>query len=364
MTALHPTPTIDRARWSAAMTKTLVGGLLAIVLLGLPLMVPEYQTFQLTGVMTYAVAALGLNLITGYAGQVSLGHNAFFALGSYAAVLSHLHLGTGNTISILIAAAVTFIAGMMAGYPAKRLRGLYLALITLILAVSVVPLIKQFKAYTGGAAGLLVDKPMPPSWFTLGQDAWIYYIVLAVAVLVFWLVHNFVNGSVGRALAGIREGELAAASMGVNVNFLKVVVFGVGSMLAGIGGALATLTIGFIGPDSFTLMLSIGFLAAIVVGGLGTIWGALVAGLFLQFVPSYASDLGQALSGAVYGGILIACMFLMPKGIVGSAMRIMANRREARKAGSTAAGGARAADSKGLLASNVAGHGRPQSVEG
>jgi branched-chain amino acid transport system permease protein len=327
------TPIQQSASYGAmATTRIVVGAVLAIVLLGIPFVIPEYQTFQLTGVMTYAVAALGLNLITGYAGLVSLGHNAFFALGSYAAVLSILYLGVSNVLAILIAAVVTFVAGLLAGYPAKRLRGLYLALITLILAVSVVPLIKQFKSYTGGAAGLLVDKPTPPQWFTLGQDAWIYYIVLAFTVVVFWLIRSFVGGSTGRALAGIREGELAASSMGVNVNRLKVIVFGVGSMLAGVGGALATFTIGFIGPDSFTLMLSIGFLAAIVVGGLGTIWGALVAGLFLQFVPSYASDLGHTLSGAVYGGILIACMFLMPKGIVGSFMEIASNRREARKA--------------------------------
>jgi len=184
--------------------------------------VPEYQTFQLTGVMTYAVAALGLNLITGYVGQVSLGHNAFFALGSYAAVLSVIYLGVGNILAVLIAAVVTFVAGVLAGYPAKRLRGLYLALITLILAVSVVPLIKQFKSYTHGAAGLLVDKPVPPAWFHLGPDAWIYYMVLMFAVIVFWLVRNFVGGSNGRALAGIREAELAASSMGVDVDRLRV----------------------------------------------------------------------------------------------------------------------------------------------
>lgn len=318
-------------RFERLATKALVGIAPVAILAGLPLVMSEFQTFQLTGVMTYAVAALGLNLITGYTGQVSLGHNAFFALGAYAAVLAKLHLGFGNTASILVAAAVTFAAGVVCGFPAKRLRGLYLALITLILAVSVAPVIKQFKSYTGGMAGLLFDKPKPPSWFSLGQDIWIYYIVLSVTVLVFWLVHNFVGGSTGRALAGIREGELAAKSMGVDVNRLKVVMFGVGSMLAGVGGALATFTIGFIGPDSFTLMLSIGFLAAIVVGGLGTIWGALVAGLFLQFVPSYASDLGQALSGAVYGCILIICMFLMPKGIVGTVMQVITSRREARR---------------------------------
>jgi branched-chain amino acid transport system permease protein len=308
-----------------------ISAVLALVLVGLPLVIPEYQTFQLTGVMTYAIAALGLNLITGYVGLVSLGHNAFFALGSYAAVLSVVYLGANEVFSVLIAAVVTFVAGVLAGYPAKRLRGLYLALITLILAVSVVPLIKQFKSYTGGGAGLLIDKPTPPAWFHLGQDTWIYYMVLAFTVVIFWLVRNFVGGSNGRALAGIREAELAASSMGVDVNRLKVIMFGVGSMLAGVGGALATFTIGFIGPDSFTLMLSIGFLAAIVVGGLGTISGALVAGVFLQFVPSYASDLGQALSGAVYGGILIACMTLMPMGIIGTILKIASNWREARK---------------------------------
>jgi branched-chain amino acid transport system permease protein len=324
MTLLQPTKSTG-----LPVAKALTGFAVVIALLSFPLVAPAYQTFQLTGVMAFAVAALGLNLITGYVGQVSLGHNAFFALGSYVAVLSKLWLGTGSFFSVMIAALVSFVAGVLAGYPAKRLRGLYLALITLILAVSVVPLIKQFKAYTGGAAGLLVDKPMPPVWFTLGQDAWIYYIVLAFTVVAFWLIRNFVGGSVGRALAGVREGDLAASSMGINVNTLKVVVFGVGAMLAGVGGALATFTIGFIGPDSFTMMLSIGFLAAIVVGGLGTIWGALVAGLFLQYVPSYASDLGQALAGAVYGGLLIVCMFLMPKGIVGSLIQLAQHRRVA-----------------------------------
>lgn len=305
--------------------------LLALVVMG-PLVLSKYWVHQLTGVMAFAIAALGLNLITGYVGQVSLGHNAFFALGSYTAVLAVTSLGAGYVTSALIAGLVTFVVGVLAGFPAQRLKGLYLALITLILAVSVAPLIKHFKDYTGGAAGLLVDRPEPPSWFSLGQDAWIYYLVLAFAVLAFLLVRNFVGGSTGRALAAVRESELAASSMGVNVNFHKILIFGIGSMLAGIGGSMQAYMVGFIGPDSFTLMLSIGFLAAIVVGGLGTILGALVAGVFLQFVPSFASDLGQALAGAVYGGILIACMFLMPRGIVGSLIALSRKRAEAQRA--------------------------------
>lgn len=302
-----------------------------LVLVLAPLFIQDYWTFQLTGVLTYAVAALGLNLITGYVGQVSLGHNAFFALGAYCAVLTVTQSGFGYGPAVAVAAIVCFLVGLLAGFPVQRLKGLYLVLITLILAVSVAPLIKHFKDYTGGSAGILVDRPEPPVWFKLGQDVWVYYIILVFAVVCFYLIANFVAGSTGRALAGVREGELPASSMGVDVPRHKVLVFGVGSMLGGVGGALSTLSSGFIGPDSFTLMLSIGFLAAIVVGGLGTISGALIAGLFLQFVPSWASDLGQALSGAVYGGILIACMFLMPRGIAGSLIRLFEKRRSVPK---------------------------------
>jgi branched-chain amino acid transport system permease protein len=311
--------------------QVVIASLVLALMLVAPLVLPPYWTFQLTGVLAYAVAALGLNLITGFVGQVSLGQNAFFALGAYTALLGVTKGGLGYGMAVLLAALVCFVFGVLAGFPVRRLKGLYLVLITLILAMSVAPLIKHFKDYTGGSAGLLFDRPSPPTWFALGQDAWIFYIVFAFTAVCFLLIGNFVSGSTGRALAGVREGELSASSMGVNVNRHKVLLFGVGSMLGGIGGALATFSIGFIGPDSFTLMLSISFLAATVVGGLGTITGSLIAGLFLQFVPSLASDLGQALSSAVYGGILIACIFLMPRGIAGSIFALFVKQRGKRK---------------------------------
>ena len=309
----------------------LLGLVLALLLVATPIFAPSYLTFQLTGVMAYAVAAIGLNLIIGYAGQISLGHNAFFALGAYTAALSVAHFHVHYVVSVLIAAAVTFIVGFLAGFPAQRLKGLYLALITLVLAVSVSPVIKHFKAYTNGMSGLSVDRPTPPAWSGLTQDAWVYYVVLMFTVVCFFLARNFVAGSTGRALTAVRQAPLAASSMGVDVNGYKVLIFGLGSMFAGIGGAIFNFSIGFIAPDSFNLLLSVSFLAAIVVGGLGTVWGALVAGLFLQFVPSYASDISNALAGAVYGGILIVCMFFMPKGIVGSAIAWSRERRLANK---------------------------------
>ena len=316
---------------SSTAKRVLIGLIVAAILVVMPLVVPGYLTFQLSGVMAYAVAAIGLNLITGYAGQISLGHNAFFALGAYTAALSDTYLNVHYAVSVLIAAVVTFVVGYLSGFPAQRLRGLYLALITLVLAVSVSPVIKHFKSITGGMAGLFIERPQAPAWTGLSRDVWIYYVVLAFTVLCFYLARNFVAGSTGRALTAVRLAPLAASSMGVNVNGYKVLIFGLGSMLGGVGGALFNFSIGFIAPDSFNLLLSVSFLAAIVVGGLGTIWGALVAGLFLQFVPSYASDISEALAGAVYGGILIVCMFFMPRGIVGTIMRM---RRERRARGS------------------------------
>ena len=308
---------LGNSRWTPAM-KGVAWLAAAIVLIGLPLVVPGYLTFQLSGVMAYAVAAIGLNLITGYVGLISLGHNAFFALGAYTAALSIVYFNVHYITSVFLAAIVSFVVGYLAGFPAQRLRGLYLALITLVLAVSVAPVIKHFKDVTGGMPGMVLERPTPAEWTGLTRDAWIYYMVLMFAVICFYLAKNFVAGSTGRALTAIRLAPLAASSMGVNVNGYKVLIFGLGSMMAGIGGALFNFSLGFVGPDSYTLMLSVSFLAAVVVGGIGTIWGALIAGMFLQFVPTYASEISEALAGAVYGGILIACMFFMPKGIAGT----------------------------------------------
>lgn len=317
---------------STAYTKSrylLIAFVIIVVAVILPFTVSRYMTFQLTGVLVYAVAALGLNLITGYAGQISLSVNAFFALGAYVSALSMIYFNVHYAVSILIAAVVTFLAGYLAGYPAQRVRGLYLALITLVLAIAVVPLIDHFKAFTGGMTGLSFERPYAPEWTGLNQDVWIYYVVLMFTVPLFYLTRNFVSGSTGRALMGVRLAPLAASSVGVNISGYKVLIFGLGSMLSGIGGALFLLSIGFIAPDTFGLLLSIGFLAAIVVGGLGTIWGALVAGFFLQFIPTYASDLSESLAGLIYGAILIICMFFMPRGVIGSIVQLL-NKRKAK----------------------------------
>ena len=323
------------ARGIRPKTPVAKGSLLMVVLVfaaAAPFLVSQFQIFNLTGVLAYGVAALGLNLITGYVGEISLGHNLFFAVGAYSAALGTKFLGINMYLSVLFAAVVCFVVGILAGFPAQRVKGLYLVLITLALAVSVAPLIKNFKGVTGGAQGLVLGRPQSPTSL-LSQDSWTYYVVLSFTIVSFWLIRNLISGRVGRALAGVREAELSSVAMGVNASRYKVLIFGVGSMLGGIGGALLNFSIGYIAPDSFTLTLSIAFLAAIVVGGLGTITGALIAGAFVQYVPSIAAQISQSFSGAVYGLILILCMIVMPKGVVGSLIswrRLLAERAAAK----------------------------------
>lgn len=294
----------------------------------LPHVAGSYLVFQLSGALAFSVACLGLNTITGFSGQVSLAHNAFVALGAYAAALSYDALGVSHVGAVITAALVSGVAGILIGIPAQRIRGLYLALVTLAIAYIVTPMIKQFSEYTGGVLGLRIERPEPPAWLPVSQDAWVYYIILAVTALVFWITSNVLSGDLRRSLIAIRDGELAAQSMGINNRAIRTFAFGYGCALAGVGGALLNLSLGFIAPDSFTLLLSIQFLAACVFGGAATIGGALVAGFFMQLIPPLASDVSLSFSGAIFGGILIIGMMVLPKGVVGS-LKLFAEKHPA-----------------------------------
>lgn len=291
---------------------------LLLVAVLLPYVASSYLVFQISGALAFSVACLGLNTITGFSGQVSLAHNAFFALGAYAAALSYQVPGVGHVGAVLVAAVVSGAAGILVGIPAQRIRGLYLALVTLAIAYVVTPVIKQFSSYTGGVLGLRIERPQAPDWLPLSQDVWIYYLILAATLLVFWITSNVLSGDLRRSLIAIRDGELAAQSMGINNKAIRTFAFGYGCALAGVGGALLNLSLGFIAPDSFTLLLSIQFLAGCVFGGAATIGGALVGGFFMQLVPPLASDVSLSFSGAIFGGILILGMMALPKGVIGS----------------------------------------------
>ncbi len=300
------------------------GGLLLAVVaaVALPFNSSPVLNGDLTLVMVYAVAALGLNLLVGYGGQISLGHGAFFAVGAYTAGALLAKTDLPWPLAVPAAGVAGFLLGLAFGVPALRLRGLYLALVTLALAVAAGPVIKRAEPLTGGVSGLAVPQPPVPSWLAVDVDQWLYLICLAVTALMLLLAANLTRGSLGRTLVAIRDGERAARTYGVDAARTKALLFAWSAAFAGVGGALFAYALGFVAPESFTLALSFAFLGAIVVGGLGSVAGAVLGALFVVFVPQYAGDVNQALTGVIYGGALIVVIYLLPGGAAGLLRRL------------------------------------------
>ncbi len=306
-----------------------VAVLLAIACV-LPFVVSNYRTFQLTLVLVYAIALLGLNILTGYNGQISLGHGAFYAIGAYSAAVLMDRLGAPYWATLPAAGAVCLVAGFLFGLPALRLEGLYLALATFALGVSMPQLLKyhHLEKWTGGVQGIVIAKPEPPAFLReaglqMNSDQWLYFFALAVAVMMFVLGWNLLRGRVGRALIAIRDQHIAAEAMGINSALYKSLAFGVSAMYTGIAGALGAIAVQYVAPDSFTIFLSLVFLVGIVVGGLASISGALYGALFIQFVPNVADEISKAAPWAIFGLFLIGFVYLMPAGVAGAVRMLL-----------------------------------------
>jgi branched-chain amino acid transport system permease protein len=267
-------------------------------------------------VMIYAIAIMGLNLLTGFNGQFSLGHGAFFAVGAYTAGILMDRYDIGFFWTLPAAALVTFVLGVLFGLPALRLENIYLALATFSLAAVTPQLLKltPFEGFTGGVQGIVVLKPPAPEGLPLTEDQWLYFITLAVGLVLYALALNIVHSRTGRAMMAIRENPIAARAMGIHSAYYKTLVFGISALFTGVAGALSAITIGFIAPDSFTVSLSVALLVGLVIGGVGWMPGALVGGAFVLFVPNIADEVSKGLSGAVYGAILLLVVYLMPSG--------------------------------------------------
>jgi len=296
----------------------------------LPFVVSNYRTFQLTLVLVYAIALLGLNILTGYNGQISLGHGAFYAIGAYTAAVLMDRLGAPYWATLPAAGAVCLVAGFLFGLPALRLEGLYLALATFALGVSMPQLLKyhHLEKWTGGVQGIVIAKPEPPAFLReaglqMNPDQWLYFFALAVAAMMFVLGWNLLRGRVGRALIAIRDQHIAAAAMGINNALYKSLAFGVSAMYTGVAGALGAIAVQYVAPDSFTIFLSLVFLVGIVVGGLASISGALYGALFIQFVPNVADEISKAAPWAIFGLFLIGFVYLMPSGVAGAVRMLL-----------------------------------------
>ena len=294
--------------------------IVVVVACALPFVLGNYRVFQLTLAWSYAIALLGLNMLTGYNGQISLGHGAFYAIGAYVAAILMDKLGLPYWATIPAAGAVCLVAGFLFGLPALRLEGLYLALATFALGVAMPQILKHksIEHWTGGVQGIVIIKPDAPEVLgRLSQDQWLYFFTFAWVVLLFVVGWNLLRGRVGRAMVAIRDQPVAAQAMGVNTALYKSLTFGVSAMYTGIAGALGAIAVQFVAPDSFGIFLSISLLVGIVVGGLASISGAIYGALFIQFVPNIADQISKAAPWAIYGVFLLAFMYLMPTGVAG-----------------------------------------------
>ncbi len=300
---------------------------IGIALLLLPLFTAEsYRLFQLTLAAIYAIAILGLNLVTGYNGQISLGHGAFYAVGAYVAAIMMDKFGLPYWSTLPSAAVVCGLVGYGIGFPALRLGGLYLALTTFSLAVAVPQILKYkgIEEWTGGVQGVLVFKPDAPFGLPLSNDQYLYLLTVAIALGVFLLARNLMASRIGRAIMAIRDHGLAAEAMGMDAARLKTSTFAVSAGITGLAGALSAIAVEFVSPDSFQVALSITLFVGMVVGGVASIIGPAFGGLFVVFVPNLAEEVSKAAPGVIYGIILIAFLFVLPGGVAGLLRRLAA----------------------------------------
>ena len=333
------------------MTRPLVRTAGYLVLLGvvavLPFFMGGFRTTQLTYVGAFSIALIGLNILTGIAGQISLGHGAFMALGAYTTAILSVNHGMNELLTIPLGGLVAGVAGFLFGFPALRLAGVYLALATFGLAIVVPALGRRFESFTGGVPGILLDLPTSPI-SRLTPERWLYYLTWGIAALLFGCALAFLHGKRGRALRAIRENELAAVSSGISLARYKTLAFGVSAFYAGVAGSLYAILSFIVNPGSFPVDLSILLLVGLVIGGAGSLLGVLGGAAFVEFVPLEAgnvpakvidfvqklgipvSDLDPTTPGVpsvVYGLILLLVVALAPQGAAGLVRRLGATTK-------------------------------------
>jgi len=324
----------------AAVKCVLLAAAVALIVL-IPQRAGEFRLSQFTYVAIYFIALLGLNILLGYNGQISLGHGAFMGIGGYAAAIFILgreglaaaganppgwlpEHGMRPIFAIPLAGVVTGVIGYLFGLPALRLAGVSLALATFAVAVSLPLIAKHYENVTGGGGGVSLPLPTTPFGWGISTPHWLYYEAWATAgilLLVAWLL---VRGRVGRAWRAIRDGEVAAVSSGVSAAAYKTLAFGVSSAFAGVAGALFVIQVSYINPDTFPLTLSILLLVSVVLGGLGSLLGGIFGALLLEFLPIYAQQppvldfsFSKQAPSVVFGVVLILMVLVAPGGVAG-----------------------------------------------
>ncbi|MFN2465753.1 MAG: branched-chain amino acid ABC transporter permease [Candidatus Dormibacteria bacterium] len=304
----------------------LLGFLVALAAAALvaPFVLPGYQALNISYALIFAIAILGLNILTGYSGQITLGHGAFVAIGAYASAIAQQKMGINFLVSIPFAGLLCGILGFAFGFPALRLEGIYLALATFALAVAAPNLLKKPEGLTGGVKGIVLSPVTSPTGL-LTDDQFFYMVCLAIAAICFLLAWNILRGRTGRAFRAIRDADLAAVAFGVNLASYKTLAFAMSAFLAGIAGALYGIATGFVSADAYPFQLSILLLVGAVIGGLGTLEGALIGGFFAQFLPQFSqqalksinTQVANAAPTVTQGVLLLVVMFVARQGVAG-----------------------------------------------
>jgi branched-chain amino acid transport system permease protein len=290
--------------------------LIFLILVLVPLAATNFVTFQITMLLVYATAILALNILTGGSGQFSLGQSAFFAIGAYTSAVLVEHGGVNYLLTLPIAAAVCFVTGFLFGLPALRLSGVYLALATFALATAMPQLLKlgYFEPWTGGVQGLVTSKPDAPLGLPISPDTWLYYLTLGFSLAIYATATNLLSSRTGRAMMAIRDNEIAASAMGIDIALYKTLAFGISAAITGIAGALGAIAVQFVAPDGYTFQLSIALFLGMVVGGVGWLPGSIAGSAFIVFVPNVAESISKGLSGAVFGILILLVIFVIPRG--------------------------------------------------
>jgi branched-chain amino acid transport system permease protein len=314
-----------RSRWGR------IGGLvvLAVVLVVLPLISSPYLNYQLSSIAVFAVALLGLNVVMGYTGQVSLGQSAFLGLGAYVAGFGALNKWP-LLLTFVLCCLIPAIVGMLVALAAARLRGLALAMVTLALPIIGTPLAKRLSGITGGSQGLTVSWLAPPDWSGLADDQWRYYVVVVIAVVLFVLTRNLVHGRIGRRFAIVKDNEAVALSMGISPYRTKVMAFTIASLLGGAAGFLYLVIVQYTSPETLSFGTSINLVAAMVIGGSASIPGTVLGAIYYVLVPVLAGQVNSSQTALISGAVLLVVLFVLPGGLVTLPRRIRQLRRSRR----------------------------------
>jgi branched-chain amino acid transport system permease protein len=316
--------------------------LLAAIVAVLPRLVSDFRARELAIVGMYFIALVGLSILTGYSGQISLGHGAFMAVGGYTTAILSVNGVYGHQVrdlwTIPIAGVAAGLAGLLVGLPALRLSGLYLALITFGIAVSFPQLPKKFDHLLGGTTGKILNLAKPPYGLDTTTNDWLYYLTWGIALVLLFAAWLLVRGKTGRALKAVRDSEVAATSSGVSLARYKTLAFGVSAFYAGVAGSLYAIANAYVNPDVFPIILSVYLVVGLAVGGLDSFPGLIVGAALIYFLQNHADTVAKWLNhlpalsldpkqpgipSVVFGAVLIVVMLLVPTGIGGLLRRLL-----------------------------------------